>query len=91
MVIYAVMAIRDKKEFRATLNAVWVVIGFFWMIYDYVIGNFTTANVLRSLVGIATLAVSIPIGNYLFRKLDQDRFLKIIYVLIIIAGITLLI
>lgn len=89
LVVYAAMAIKDKSEFRATLNAVWVVIGLFWLFYDYIKGNFTTANTIRSFVGIATLAISIPVGNYLFHKLNRDQFLKIIYVLIIIAGITL--
>lgn len=90
LVVYAVMAVKDKTEFRATLNAVWVVIGFFWILYDYFIGNFTTINIIRSLIGIATLAISIPAGNFLFKKLDQRRFLNVIYILVIIAGINLL-
>lgn len=91
LVVYATMVVKDKTEFRATMNAVWVVIGFLWIVYDYMNGNFTTINIMRSLCGIATLAISIPVGNLLFKKLDQKCFLKVLYILVIIAGINLLI
>lgn len=88
--LYAMSALKDKKEFRATLNAVWVVTGTLWMGYDFILGNYTEANVIRSLVGISTLAISIPVGNFLFRKLNQQKFLKLTYVLVILAGVTML-
>lgn len=90
LVIYAMSALKDKKEFRATLNAVWVVTGTLWMGYDFILGNYTEVNVIRSLVGIATLAISIPVGNFLFKKLNQQKFLKLTYVLVILAGVTML-
>lgn len=86
LVIYAISAITEKKSFRATMNAVWVITGVIYVVYDAVSGNFTKVNILRSVVGTATLLISMPIGNYLFRKISQKKFLVMTYVLIILAG-----
>lgn len=91
LVIYAMSVMKEKKEFRATLNCSWVFTGLIYMIYDIAAGNFTSINIMRSLIGMATLAVSIPVGNYLFNKIDQNRFVKMTYSLIVIAGMTMFI
>lgn len=91
LVIYAISVMKDKAQFRATLNCSWVITGLIYMIYDAAAGNFTKVNIIRSLIGIATLAVSMPFGNYLFKKIDKDRFLKMTYIIIIIAGVTMFI
>lgn len=91
LVIYALSVLKDKTEFRATLNCSWVITGFIYMFYDMAAGNFTRINIIRSLIGIATLAVSMPLGNYLFKKIDNKKFMKMTYILIIIAGGTMFI
>lgn len=91
LVIYAMSVMKEKEEFRATLNCTWVITGLLYMFYDISAGNFTEQNIIRSLVGIATLAVSIPFGNYLFNRINQKQFMKMTYVIIILAGLTIFI
>lgn len=90
LVIYAVSVLKDKKEFRATLSPVWVILAIILM-FTHAKSGFYTPNTV-SLIGLSMipLVISIWLGNKLFDKINQAMFLKVTYVLLLISGLSLL-
>lgn len=86
LVIYATAAMKDKKEFRATVSAIWTVLNIFLVIKMYKQGMYT--GYVNRLVGITMLPVfgAIFIGNRIGKQLKQNTFLKLVYVLLILSG-----
>ena len=90
LVFYAVSVLKDKKEFRATLSPVWVILAIILM-FTHAKSGFYTPNTV-SLIGLSMipLVISIWLGNKLFDKINQAMFLKVTYVLLLISGLSLL-
>ncbi len=90
LVIYAVSVLKDKKEFRATLSPVWVILAIILM-FSHARSGFYTSNTI-TLIGLSMipLIISIWLGNMLFDKINQTMFLKVTYILLLISGISLL-
>lgn len=91
LVVYAVTVLSDKNEFRATVSAVWVLLNGYLMIDHFRQGFFTPDVIRMTLICIIPLAASVIIGNKLHDKINQQAFLKLTYVLLLIAGIMLII
>lgn len=90
LVIYAVTVLSDKHEFRATVSAVWVLLNGYLM-FDHFRAGFFTPDVMRmTLICILPLIASLVIGNKLHNKINQEAFLKLTYVLLLISGIMLI-
>lgn len=91
LVLYATSAMPDKKEFRATVSPIWSILNIYLMYNMYTKGMYTPYSM--KLVGMAILPIlgGILVGNKINHKVDQKTFLKIVYVLLIISGGTLLI
>lgn len=90
LVIYAVSVLEDKKEFRATLSPVWVLLNSYLM-YDHIKMGFFTANVIKLiLISIIPLIASMFLGNILHDKMNQNAFLKLTYILLLISGLLLI-
>lgn len=90
LVIYAVSVLEDKKEFRATLSPVWVLLNSYLM-YDHIKMGFFTANVVKLiLISIIPLIASMFLGNILHDKMNQNAFLKLTYILLLISGLLLI-
>lgn len=90
LVLYATAAMKDKKEFRATVSAIWTVLNIFLILKMGGQGMYT--GYVNSLVAITMLPVfgAIHIGNKISKKLNQETFLKLVYILLIISGSILL-
>ena len=88
VVIYAITRIKEKKEFRATLSAMWIVLNSFVFGIDLIDGKFVDAH-MWMLAGIITAVslISILIGKLIVGKLNQKVFLRLTYVLLFISGI----
>lgn len=91
LVVYAVTALKDKDVFRATVSPVWVILNAALIGSHYASGYYTRTSILAIIVSIIPLIGSILVGNYLYRKINQQQFLKITYILLIISGATLLV
>lgn len=89
LVIYAVQVLKDKNEFRATVAPVWVVLNTFMMITQYRSGLFTTENVQLIAVSILPLFLATWLGGKLAQRLNQNVFLNLTYILLIISGVSL--
>lgn len=89
LVIYAVQTLRDKEEFRATVAPIWVVLNTIMMISQVRAGLYTANNIRLILISIVPLLVATWLGTRIARKVSQQIFLAITYILLIISGLSL--
>lgn len=90
LVIYAVTVLKDKREFRATLSPVWVILSIILMFSHASNGFYTNETIFLIILSMIPLVFSVWLGNKLFDKINQKLFLKITYVLLLLSGISLL-
>lgn len=90
LVIYAVAVLKDKSEFRATLSPVWVLLNSYLMFTHIRSGFFTPHVTWLTLLCIVPLAGSMIIGNLIHKKINQEMFLKLTYVLLLLSGLLLI-
>lgn len=90
LVIYAVIKLKNKSEFRATLSAVWVILNFFLMLTHIHLGYFKNISLSLNLLATLFMFVGVIIGNIIHKKIEQEIFLKITYVLLLISGVLVL-
>ena len=91
VVIYAVTILRDKKKFRATLSAVWLVLNFAVFCQALFAGKVTPSVVDYTLIGLVPLIAATILGGLLQKRLNQNVFMKLTYVLLIVSGCMLLV
>lgn len=87
LVIYASSALKEKEEFRATMAMLWVTIGCYITGNQIKSGFFSSRVILLCAVGLIPLFVGIWAGTRLVKKIHQETFLKLTYVLLIISGV----
>ena len=87
LVVYAAMVLKDKEEFRATVALIWVTTGFYLTVPQAASGGFTPHVLSLLVVGIIPVFAGTLIGTCLVRKIPQDIFMKITYVLLLLSGI----
>lgn len=90
LVIYAVSALKDKDEFRATVAPVWVILNALLMASHYREGYYTAETLWAIGWSILPLLLSVLVGNMLYQKINQQQFLRITYLLLIVSGTSLL-
>lgn len=86
IVIYAVTILRDKKSFRATLSMVWLILNTVVLCQALIAGKVTPGVIDYTLIGLVPLIAATIIGGLLQKRLDQNVFMKLTYVLLIISG-----
>ncbi len=91
LVIYAVNALKEKSVIRATLAPVWIILNTLMLIQGGVSGQVT--GKMMGLTGVCVIPVfaAIIIGNALHKRIRQEVFVKLTYVLLVVSGITLLV
>ena len=88
VVIYAITRIKDKKEFRATLSGLWVILNSFVFGVDLASGMFSEWHMWYiALIIIAVSSLSIFIGKLIVGKLNQKAFMKFTFVLLFVSGV----
>ena len=91
LVILAVKSkINDKEKFRSTLVVVWVILNSILLGEDLIMMNWTLDMLWVLLIAIPTIALSLLIGKLLFKKFNNDAFMKFTCILLFISGFTLL-
>lgn len=88
VVIYATKALKDKKEFRATLCSVWLTLNTI-IIGSYFINNpgFTYTTFTNTLSQIPFLIVGIIVGEIVHNKVNARTFSIIVFSLLLLTGI----
>lgn len=91
LVIYAVQKLRDQQEFRITLSMTWAVLNFIYACIAFQQGHFT-GDVLQTIVMCVPLAlIATVLGSKLQKKISRERFLKLVYVMLLFIGIVLVV
>lgn len=91
LVIYAVQKLTDKEQFRATLSAVWGILNFLYAIFQIQQGHFTGEVWIMVACCIPLIALATVVGGKLSKRISQQRFLKLTYILLLVIGTVLLI
>lgn len=91
LVIYAVQKIKDKQQFRTTLSMVWAILNLIYALIALSQGHFTGEVVQIVLMCVPLAVLATFIGNRLQRRISQEKFLKLTYVLLLFVGAMLLI
>ena len=91
LAVYSVAKIKEKQEFRATVNAVWAIINTIMIITYFINGSVTKDVLTASVTAIIPTLITVWLGGVLTKRVKQETFLKIIYVVLIISGAVLLI
>ncbi len=88
VVLFLASSMKDKREFRVTLSAMWVILNSITFTTNIVDGYFTPHVWILSAIVIATAILSMVIGKFVFKKINTQMFLKFTYVLLFISGIS---
>lgn len=87
LVIYASSALKGKEEFRATMAMLWVTIGFYITATQLRSGYFDQKLLWMLGIGLIPVFAGIWIGTKLVKRIRQETFMKLTYVLLILSGI----
>lgn len=90
LVIYAADVLREKKEFRATMSAVWAVLNAY-MILKYIIAKSFTTDMLL-LIGICVMPffLAVAVGEFMQKRFSQKTFMTITYVVLLASGVVVM-
>lgn len=91
LVTYLGGIIKNKREFRATVSAVWIVLNTVIMLADVKAGYFNADLIVLLCASLAVLAAALVIGNIIYKKMSKSVFLQLTYALMFISGISLLV
>lgn len=87
LVIYAAAVLKDKQEFRATVALIWVTTGCYITGTQVVTGNFNSHVIWLLLIGIIPVFAGTVIGTRLVKRIPQEIFMKLTYILLLLSGI----
>lgn len=87
LVIYASGVLKDKEEFRATIALIWVTIGCYITGVQAQAGHFNSHVWFLLIAGIVPVFAGTWIGTKMVKKLPQEVFMKITYVLLLLSGV----
>lgn len=82
--------IPDKRNFRGTMGAVWMVMGSLLVAGYSVEGYLDGESLSKSVFLLAPLAVGITVGEWCHTRVDAHRFRGIVYLLLCMVGLLLL-
>ena len=89
LVIYATQVLKDKNEIRATLGMVWVFVYLGSVITQVHQKMYNAQNLKIIVIGIIPLIISAWLGKRLAKAINQEKFLKLTYALLIVLGLFL--
>lgn len=87
---YLARKVTDKQAFRATISAVWIVLNSMILVSDLYAGLWTAGSLRSLLLSLPFLAGGMAIGGRLYRSMSQALFMKLTYLLLLLAGLSLL-
>lgn len=90
LIIYVAKKLHDKDEIRGTLCFVWIFLNGYMMLDQFLKGQFTPHNIAITLIGLPGVFAGVAIGGYLAKILSKEKFLKVVYVLLVFSGASLL-
>ncbi len=90
IISYMTSHTRDKEEFRRTISAVWIILNTMIFVSDIMAGYYTPDTIRVQLISVPFLFSGMFVGGILFKKMSQRFFTILTYILLCIAGASLL-
>lgn len=87
VIIYAREKINDKTQFRVTLCLIWVILNSILTLQMVRAGAFTSEAIKVGVYGLPFLILGGVIGNIAHHKIDEAKFLRLTYLMLLISGI----
>jgi uncharacterized membrane protein YfcA len=78
----------EKRAFRATLVTVWTVMGVSLTVAYAATGRVGRDTLAATAALLPVLAVAFAAGEWLHHRLDETRFRRVVYALLVAAGLT---
>lgn len=91
VVVMANAYFEDRKYYRATLAVVWLFIDIILLGFFQIDSMISRQSLMLTALCIIPLVLSIAIGNYINRFLDNVKFARLINGLLMLSGVTILI
>ena len=86
---YLTGRLTDKTEFRATVSTMWIILNGFIFADDIRMGLWTPELIRTELICIPIFGISMVIGTWMYKKMDQHFFTLLTYILLCISGTAL--
>ena len=90
LVMYATLVLLDKSEFRATIAATWAVLDPTFFVLNFDIALWNAENMMLIGACIPLLALSVWLGNWMHKRIGQEWFMKLTYVLLVLSGLSII-
>lgn len=89
LISYMTRKLYDKSAFRATISTVWIFLNGMLFVSHIISGAWTLPVIRSGVCSIPFLLSGMFIGGKLYSKMSQEFFIRLTYVLLLIAGISL--
>jgi len=90
IVYYAGRNIPDKRVFRSTLSAMWVILNTVILVSDIATRKFTAESLWLATLMLPALALGIALGEWLHPRIPERPFRILVYSLLVVAGVLIL-
>ena len=90
LVMYATLVLLDKSEFRATIAATWAVLDPTFFVLNFNIALWNAENMMLIGACIPLLVLSVWLGNWMHKRIGQEWFMKLTYVLLVLSGLSII-
>ncbi len=91
LAVYAMDRMPEKREFRATTNALWAVLNTIMLILYFAGSQMEKKVLVMGAVAIIPMILGTWLGGVFASRIKQQTFLKMVYIILIASGIVLLI
>ena len=90
LVMYATLVLLDKSEFRATIAATWAVLDPTFFVLNFNIALWNAENMMLIGACIPLLVLSVWLGNWMHKRIGQEWFMKLTYILLVLSGLSII-
>jgi len=91
IVYYAGRNIPDKRAFRSTLAALWLVLNTVLLVTNIATGNLTANKAWTALALLPALAAGIALGEWAHSRIPERGFRILVYSVLIVSGLSVLV
>lgn len=91
VVYYASKKLQNKQAFRSTLSLLWLMLNVI-LVLNYILTNKINFDTIKtSIILLPVLVLGIIIGEHLHKQIQEKSFRIFVFVLLLVAGISLII
>lgn len=91
LVIYGVNVLKDKAIIRATLAPVWIALNLILLLQELIAGTINNRIVFLFSICIFPTLLALYLGEFLHKKLSQELFIRVTYILLLLSGVSLVV